>query len=251
MRDDERRQLEGITVLLDDVLGADLAGAFLFGSAVLGGLKPESDLDLLAVSERPTSPDEKRRLAAALLRASGDPRRLELTIVVRAAVRPWRYPPAFDFQYGDWLRTEFERGDATPRPSTPSPDLATLLTMTLLADSPLTGPPPADVLDPVPHGDLVRAMRDGVDPLLADLGHDTANVLLTLARSWSTVSTGEIRPKEAAADWAVARLPVAQRPALARARAVYLGDEPDGWDDVHPLPCAEHLAANIASASGP
>ena len=31
------------------MLGADLAAAYLFGSAVLGGLRPDSDLDVLAL----------------------------------------------------------------------------------------------------------------------------------------------------------------------------------------------------------
>jgi aminoglycoside adenylyltransferase-like protein len=219
---------------------------------VLGGLQPESDLDVLAVSERQTSLDEKRRLADALLRSSGHPRRLELTVVVHADVRPWRYPPSLDFQYGDWLRAEFERGEPTPWPGTASLDLATLLTMVLLADAPLAGPPPAAVLDPVPRADLVRAMLDGIDPLLADLEHDTANVLLTLARSWCTVATGEIRSKDTAAEWALTRLPEEHRAVLAGARAVYLGADPDRRHDVGAQACADRLAAAVtAAASGP
>jgi predicted nucleotidyltransferase len=252
MRDEDRRQLDGVTGLLDHVLGDELVGAYLFGSAVLGGLQPESDLDVLAVSERRTSLDEKRRLADALLRSSGHPRRLELTVVVHADVRPWRYPPSLDFQYGDWLRAEFERGEPTPWPGTASLDLATLLTMVLLADAPLAGPPPAAVLDPVPRADLVRAMLDGIDPLLADLEHDTANVLLTLARSWCTVATGEIRSKDTAAEWALTRLPEEHRAVLAGARAVYLGADPDRRHDVGAQACADRLAAAVtAAASGP
>jgi streptomycin 3"-adenylyltransferase len=112
----DREQLEAVVRLTEGVLGPDLHGAYLFGSALLGGLKAESDLDVLVVARRPTTRAEKRRLADGLLARSGARtpagrrRRIELTIVVRSDVVPWRYPPRFDFQYGDWWRSEFERG---------------------------------------------------------------------------------------------------------------------------------------------
>lgn len=50
---------------------------------------------------------------------------------------------------------------------------------------------------------------------------DTRNVVLTLARVWATLATGEIKPKDAAADWALAHLPAEHRPVLAHARDLY------------------------------
>jgi predicted nucleotidyltransferase len=252
LRDDDRHQLERVVELVRDVLGPDLVGIYLFGSAVLGGLRPESDLDVLVVSRRPTTRAEKQRLVDRLLAVSGRRvregrwRRLEVTVVAEPDVTPWRYPPSFDFQYGDWLRRDFERGDLSPWPTT-NPDLTTLIAMTLLADTPLVGPPPAAVLDPVPHEDLVRAMVDGLDALLADLEDDTRNVVLTLARIWSTLATGAIRSKDAAARWALDRLPEEQRAVLTRARAIYVGDEPERWDDLRPhvAPHADHVVAQI------
>ncbi len=151
-------------------------------------------------------------------------------------IRPWRYPPRMDFQYGDWLRTAFASGEPGPWQVTENHDLAPLVTMTLLADTPLLGRPPADVLDPVPHRDLLDATVGHLDDIVAGLDDDddTRNVILTLARVWSTASTGIIRSKDAAADWVLARLPGELRPPLARARAIYLGDEEERWDDLEP-----------------
>lgn len=39
---------------------------------------------------------------------------------------------------------------------------------------------------------------------------------------WTTLATGEIRTKDAAADWAMAHLPPEHRPVLAHARHLYL-----------------------------
>ena len=236
-----------------DVLGRDAVGAYLFGSAVLGGLQQESDLDVLVVSTRQTTRAEKQRLVDRLLAISGRTtphgrwRRVELTIVVEPELKPWRYPPSFDFQYGDWLRAEFESGDVEPWPTTTNPDLASLITMVLLADRSVLGPRPAEILDPVPHDDLISAIVGDIEVLLGDLDEDTRNVILTLARIWSTVATGVIRSKDAAADWALVRLPEEHRAVLARARASYLGDEAERWDDLRPhvRPHADHVVAEI------
>jgi streptomycin 3"-adenylyltransferase len=236
--------------LVRRTLGESVLGVYLHGSAALGGLRPHSDVDVLVVARESLTEDQRRALLAGLLPFSGrDGRRpVELIVVVRADVRPWRYPPVCDFLYGDWLRGDLERGEL-PAPA-PSPDLAPLLTMTLLGDTPLYGPPPADVLDPVPYGDLVRGITSGMPELMADLESDTRNVLLTLARIWTTLATGTVRSKDAAADWVLGRLPEAHRPVLERARAVYLGDAEEGWEDLadRVRPAAEFLVRAVAEA---
>ena len=59
--------------------------------------------------------------------------------MVTSDVRPWRYPPRMDFQYGDWMRAEFEAGDLEPWPSAVNPDLALLVTMVLQSDAVVFG----------------------------------------------------------------------------------------------------------------
>jgi streptomycin 3"-adenylyltransferase len=260
-RPQTERQLAAVLALVADVLGSDLVGAYLHGSAVLGGLRPYSDLDMLVVARRPTTRAEKRRLVERLLTVSSVerfhtvsramppdlPRPIELTLVVQSEVRPWRYPPRFDFQYGDWLRPAFERGEVEPWPTTTAPDLASLITMVLLAARPLLGPPPAEVLDPVPRADYLGAIVGDIDPLLDHLEGDTTNVLLTLARIWSTLATDSIRSKDVAATWVLAHLPPEHQPVLARARAIYLGDEDERWEDLRRVlrPCTDYLVGTI------
>ena len=240
-----------VVSLLSAVLRADLVAAYLHGSAVCGGLRPHSDVDILAVTRRPTTHAQRRVLVDRLLAISGrrarrgQARPVELTVVVHSDVRPWHYPPQAEFQYGEWLRDECEQG-IMPEPGE-MPDLALLITQVLAADHPLVGPPPHEVLDPVPQDDLRRAIVAGIPALLADLPSDTANVVLTLARTWLTLATGAIRSKDVAADWALERLPARHRPVLARARAIYLGDAQDRWDDLaaEVVPHAETVVNQI------
>jgi streptomycin 3"-adenylyltransferase len=237
------QQLDDFVAVVEEEIGAELVGLYLFGSAVHGGLKRTSDLDLLAVTRRRTTEDERRRLVGRLLDLSLKPRYLELTIVVQSEVKPWRYPPVMDLQYGDWFRPEFERGEIPP--PAPNPDLAPLITMTLLHGRALVGPPAEDVLAPVPRDDLVQSGLDATGHILGELDSDTRNMLLTLARIWSTAESGVLRAKDAAADWALPHLPEEHRPVLERARDAYRAGNLGTWDDLDVRAAADYVAAEI------
>jgi streptomycin 3"-adenylyltransferase len=216
-------QIERIVRVVDEALGPEALGIYLHGSAVHGGLRPASDLDVLVVAGRSLDGQQRQALVDGLLPISG-PRRggrsIELTVVAQPDVRPWSYPPTCDFLYGDWLRGDIE-AHGPPKPE-PGPDLAIVLTLVLAGNHPLRGPAPAELLDPVPPADVARASVAGIPGLLDDLPGGTRNVVLTFARIWTTLSTGEIRSKDAAADWALAHLPPEHRPVLEHARQLYL-----------------------------
>lgn len=242
-----RDQVEAVLDVLATSSGPSLTGAYLYGSAVAGGLRPDSDLDLLGVVDRRLDPGERRGIIDGLLPLSGRETRpphwrpVEFTVVVLGEVVPWRYPPRLELQYGEWLRADFLAGDPEPWPAV-NPDIAVLITMVLGRNEALVGPSAGELLDPVPREHLLRAMTDELEPLLGDLETDTRNVLLTLARMWMTASTGEIGSKDAAAAWAAARLAAEHRPIMLRARLGYLGEAEDRWDD---LTEAQSVAADL------
>lgn len=245
-------QLRQIARLVEDVIGSNALGVYLNGSAVHGGLRPASDIDVLVVTRVSLDDGERRALVDGLLPISGQPagaRPIELTVVVQAEIRPWRYPPTGDFLYGDWLREEIE-ANGPPQPM-PMPDLAIVIALALAGGRALDGPPPAELVDPVPPADVARATVAGLPELVADLPGDTRNVVLTLARIWLTLVTGEIRPKDAAADWALARLPPEHRPVLAHARELYLTRTyaEETWSDELAAQVRPHATAMLAEIS--
>jgi predicted nucleotidyltransferase len=244
-------------VLRRGLADADIVGVYLYGSAVAGGLRPDSDLDLFVVTDRRLALEERARIVEGLLPISGRETRpptwrpIEVTIVAQPEVRPWRYPPRMELQYGEWLRADLLSGAIQPQPAE-NPDLGVLVTMVRQTGRVLVGQEATDVLDAVPRDDLVRAMVDGTPSLMSDLADDTRNVLLTLARIWITVATGEIRSKDEAAEWAISRLPEAHQPMLARARDLYrTGGYGDPWDDGAARSLAEHLVGEITADAGP
>jgi predicted nucleotidyltransferase len=229
-------QIELLVKGLQDVLRQDLLGVYLHGSAVLGGLRPRSDIDVLAVSARRTTSDEKRRLVELLLALSvrgsiGPPRPIELDVVVQSEIRPWRYPPPFDFHFDELLRKEFETGELEPWPAPTNQDLASAMTMALLGETALFGPPPAEMFDPVPRRDYIHAILRDTATVDQYLPWDTRNVVLTLPRIWSAMATDLVHSKDSAAAWALPRLPKEHRPVLERALAIYRGGPEEPWDD--------------------
>ena len=231
----EAAQTERVLRLVREVLGHDALGAYGHGSAVLGGVQPTSDIDILVITGRLATLVEKRQLVEGLMAISapfpppGLERCVELTVVAQAQVRPWQYPPSFDLQYGEWLRKRFERGDSLPLQTAVNADLTILLTIVLLGDQPLFGPPPGALLDPVLMEDCINAMVSDIDVFMDEFEGDTCNILLRLARIWQTVVTGSIDRKDRAAEWAQERLPPDYQQLMEWARAMYLGWQPDEW----------------------
>jgi predicted nucleotidyltransferase len=246
-------QTERVLQLVNGILGHDVLGAYQHGSAVLGGVQPTSDIDILVITRRLATLAEKRQLVDGLMAISapfpppGLERCVELTVVAQAQVQPWRYPPSFDLQYGEWLRRRFEHGDSLPLQAAVNADLTTLLTIALLGNQPLLGPPPGELLDPVLMKDCSKAMVDDIDVFMDEFEGDTRNILLTLARLWQTVVTDIIDRKDRAAEWAEERLPSDYQPLVERARAMYLGRQPDEWTDLgsEARACADYMISQI------
>lgn len=218
--------------LLRHHLGDTLLAVHLFGSAVAGGLRPGSDIDLLVTVSTSLSDETRQALMTDLLRLSAWPatvylRPLEVTVLVHDAVRPWRYRPMRELQFGEWLRDDLQAGRFEPAMA--DHDLAILLSQVRLHGISLLGPPAAELFEPVPEADMFRALHDtaaqwnGPDDWLGD----ECNVILALARIWLTLSSGEIAAKDVAANWLLERLPQAHRPLLETARDVYLGQARD------------------------
>lgn len=255
MTPEETAQRDAATDAVRGIVGEALVALYLHGSAVAGGLRPQSDIDLLAVVDRSLTDAERARLLAALLRlsgvhpaVSGRPRCLEVMAFRLSDLAAGTYPARADFTYGEWLRAGFEAGGrAAP---TRDPEHTLLLAQARQEAIPLLGPPASELLPPIPPHRVRQAIRDALPPLLAGLHGDERNVLLTLARMWCTGTTGAFATKDAAALWAIPRLPAAEAATLRHARAAYLGEEADDWaarrDQAERL--AGHLHRRIAAA---
>jgi predicted nucleotidyltransferase len=224
---------------------------YVTGSAAMAGLRPDSDIDIVLVTERSLTRADRLSLLGFLLGVSnsgtvGEPGRpLEVTSVVVSDVATWTYPPMCDFLYGEWLRDRFESGHTPERHA--NPDLAVLLTALHRNSCIVRGPAPTVLIDRVPAADLSRAMLAGLPSLLDDLVGDERNVLLTLARMLVTITTNDIVAKDEAARRIESDLPEPHRSTLSHAADGYVGGLHEDWSGcaAQVRATAEYLATKI------
>lgn len=249
-------QLSTALAELRGILGDSLLAVYLHGSAVSGELRPQSDIDLIAVVDRGMTTDERAKLLASLLPLSGrhpaapnGPRCLEVMVFSRRDLAHHLFPARVDFVYGEWLRDAFEAGE-TPKPAH-DPEFTLVLAQARQEAIPLFGPDADQLLPEVSREVVQQAMRNLLPALLDSLNEDTRNVLLTLARMWRTAISGAFVSKDEAAIWAVARLTEQDASTLDHARRAYLGEVPDDWHSRRDAATrlAERLAMNVTEAT--
>lgn len=224
---------------IDDLEPGLVVGVYLYGSAVSAGLRPDSDIDLLMITARSLTADERIELIGCLLQTSGwaghgqrfadaaDRRPIELTSLTAAAARDVDRRDQVDFQYGEWLRSEFVDG-VLAEPHT-DPDGVILQATALSASRILRGPELAELMDPVNRSHLKAAVQAIVPALLDDLVGDERNVLLGLARAVVTAQSGRIVSKTEAARIVAPLLTSQHRSLLEQARAAYVGGRQIDW----------------------
>ena len=222
--------------ILQRCVGDKLLAVDLHGSATAGGLRPNSDVDLVAVIDTPTTHAVRKRLASELVEVSGrhpiDPdgrRPIEMIVFDRSDLAVSACPARCEFLYGEWLRGRFEAGEV-PTPHA-DPELTLLLAQARRNARTLIGRDPAALLPIISGSDVRRAIGQVLPTLLGTLEGDERNILLTLARMWRTLATGDFVPKDVAAEWAVPRLQAGAAALVADAGDAYLGTKGDNCRD--------------------
>lgn len=142
-------QVSAVTALLQKILQKQLIGVYLYGSAVLGGLKHESDLDILVVIKEYLSEAHRLTLTKRLLELSGEigdknNRPLEVTIVSEHILTLTEKIPECEYMYGEWLRADIESGKIPQRYV--EPDIILLLFQARSSSIVLYGVPAENLL---------------------------------------------------------------------------------------------------------
>jgi predicted nucleotidyltransferase len=244
-----RPQADAVVEELQRILGDDLIGVYLHGSAVLGCFGPKSDIDLVAVSRRSLDADQRLRLAKMLLGISASyeqpgPRRpIELDLVLDTALHPWRYPTPLDFHFSEEFRARFQAGEHEAWDGLESRALAAHITVLRQAGVVIAGPPIESTFPEVPWCDYVHALTHDLDWCREHFAKFPRYGVLSIARIWATLATRAPQSKASGAEWALPRLPAGLRPVLEHGVDVYTGVAEERWSD---LPVADYVSAVAA-----
>lgn len=186
---------------VNESLGGRLRAAYLHGSAVLGGWRPErSDVDVLFVTEKGVRGPEVTAAAAVLAaRQPGGPGRgLECSVVTAGqAARPRAPWPFLVHVVHDPGQDQARVVDGSSRPG--DRDLLMHYTVCRAAGWPVRGPAPAELIGSVPRpvilGYLADELRWGIEhagEAYAVLNACRAQVYLADGRIVSKVAGGRI-----------------------------------------------------------
>lgn len=232
-RNEWTRQISQVLVTADRLLHDSILGMYLYGSAILNRLRPDSDLDILIITEHSLSDFEREHLTKQFLNISAPvgclgKRPLEITIIALNALRPWRFPPRCEYMYGEWLREEMEAGHSPQAGH--DPDVTILLWQARQSSRTLQGAESGELIPDIPFHDIKKAIHSSLPGLVSSLKGDERNVLLTLSRMWFTLETRKIATKDVAAEWVLPKLPEHFFHLMKRARQAYLGTLADEWN---------------------
>ncbi|WP_133162045.1 aminoglycoside adenylyltransferase domain-containing protein [Deinococcus aerius] len=226
-----RAMLDALLPGVQAALGPGLVGLYLRGSLALGDFDPvTSDIDFLAVTERPVTGEQFAALAKLHERLATLPNpyahHLEGSYIDRAALRRFgpderRHPsmgPDWSFDWGDhgadWVLERWivrERG------------------VTLL------GPDPKTLIEPITPSELRTAVREQLRwwaalpdrPNWLRRRSYQAFAVETMCRAHLTLRTGELPSKPQAVAWALGALPEEWRPLIERSRLWREDETPD------------------------
>ncbi|HID56657.1 TPA: DUF4111 domain-containing protein [Candidatus Poribacteria bacterium] len=237
-----RGQIEEFLTALREILKDNLVGLYLHGSLAMGCFNPKlSDLDLLAVTKRRMSLEEKREIIQLLLRSSGSPSPIEISFLSHADLNPWRYPTPFDLHYSEEWRDQYieqlQSGEwrSWNEERLEDEDLAAHITIAINSGIPLHGPSPERVFPGIPEEDYVASILSDFQWACDRMREKPVYGVLNSCRVYLYLLEGKISSKEEAGDWAIVNLPCEFRGIPLQALGIYRGDHNKAQFDDHLL----------------
>jgi predicted nucleotidyltransferase len=210
-------------VNVQEILGNQFVGMYLFGSLANGDFDEHSDLDVLIVTDGELFAGAFSALQELHRRINGLDsawaNQIEASYIPRAALR--RFDPA------NKLHPHMDRGDSEVLHMM-SHESDWIIQRYLLREQgiPITGPSLRDLIDPVSSEDLRQAVADvlplWVQPILDDPSQINKRgyqsyIVLSLCRMLYTLKHGRVQSKPAAAKWALQILDAKWRPLIEHA----------------------------------
>ena len=194
-----------------DILGNDLVGVYLHGSAAMGCFnEKKSDIDLLVVAERELSDETKLRYMDMVVGLNDEPPKgIEMSVVRQVVCRPFIYPTPFELHFSvthlDWYRKN--PVDYTEKMKGVDKDLAAHFTITLRRGKCLYGKAIPEVFEPVKREFYFDSIRNDVVDAENAVSENPVYVILNLCRVLAYGQDGLILSKREGGEWGLANLP--------------------------------------------
>lgn len=224
----ERVLLQRVCNEYAHILGPKLTGIYLHGSMAFGCFTwATGDIDFLVVAEEPLTQEEKEALIRVLLDLSPDapPKGFEMSVVLRADCKPFRYPTPFELHFSNahHHRAEADLSAYCRDMHGDDPDLAAHCTVLWHRGEVLLGAPISQVFGEVPRSCYVDSILADVRSAPEDIRENPVYVVLNLCRVLAFLQDGAVLSKRQGGEWALTHLPEESHPMVTAALAAYGG----------------------------
>ena len=218
--------LEDFVFLCQEVLAEALTGVYLHGSLAMGCFNPvTSDVDLIVVSERAMSREQKRCLMERLIGLNGraPAKGIEMSVVLRSFCDPFVYPTPFELHFSP-MRLPLYRADPDAylqQMQGVDPDLAAHFTMIRQRGVTLYGAPAPDVFGPVDAACYADSIWLDVQNAQEDVCEHPVYTVLNLCRVLAFLQERLYLSKREGGEWGLRHLRAPHDALVAQALRCY------------------------------
>ncbi|MBQ6551243.1 MAG: DUF4111 domain-containing protein [Lachnospiraceae bacterium] len=215
------------------LLGENLSGIYLHGSAVMGCFNPaKSDLDLIVVVRKPVPDDVKRAFMDLVLAldAEAPAKGIKMSVVTQDVCDPFVYPTPFDLHYSRghtaWYLRDPE--EYIEKMKGTDKDLAAHFTVIRGRGKCLYGFPIGDVFGEVPERDYLDSIWNDICGAEEDIAEDTMYLTLNLTRVLAYLREKTVLSKKEGGEWGLSQLSEEYHPLISAALREYeTGEQPE------------------------
>ncbi|MCM1559565.1 MAG: DUF4111 domain-containing protein [Butyrivibrio sp.] len=195
-----------------NILGSNMVGVYLHGSAVMGCFNPESsDIDLLVVVNESMPDAVKRRYMdmVVALNSYAPKKGIEFSIVRKEVCRPFIYPTPFELHFSNthlrWYRKD-PFGYIAEMKGTDK-DLAAHFTILYHRGECLYGEAVKDVFEKVPSEFYFDSILCDIENAEEEIAENPTYIILNLCRVLAYEEGGLILSKQEGGEWGLDNVP--------------------------------------------
>lgn len=243
--------LENFVRQSKNILGDNLTGIYLHGSAVMGCFNSKkSDIDLLVVVNDDISNEIKMQYMDMVveLNREAPEKGIELSIVKEAVCKPFVYPTPFELHFSiahlNWYQSN--PADYVERMKGTDKDLAAHFTVIYHRGKTLYGKEIKSVFSKVSSRDYMDSIWSDIEDAKEEIVTNTMYITLNLCRVLAYKRESLILSKQEGGEWAMNALPVSEyQKIISDALKEYKTDEVMSTDRAIVVEFAEYMLKEI------
>lgn len=232
------------------LLGDNLIGIYLHGSAAMGCFNPKkSDIDLIIVVNDELSNEIKIRYMDMVLELNKEAyaKGLELSIVRGSVCKPFVYPTPFELHFSkahlDWLRSD--PVDYVNKMKGTDKDLAAHFTVIRHRGQTLYGKDITEVFSTVSKEYYVDSIWEDIKGAKSDIIDNPVYIILNLCRVMAYLNDNLILSKEEGGKWGLSNISEKYRNLIFAALEDYINNAGMDFDKAIAVEFSDHMLRQI------